>query len=62
MTSDNGKQELANLEPMVNQDQIQRALTETLDGADAYRLKGGIPIARLANISPQMKRLEIAQL
>lgn len=59
LTSDNGKQELANLEPMVNQDQIQRALTETLDGADAYRLKGGIPIARLANISPQMKRLEI---
>lgn len=59
LTSDNGKQELTNLEPMVNQDQIQRALTETLDGADAYRLKGGIPIARLANISPQMKRLEI---
>lgn len=59
LTSDNGKQELTNLEPMVNQDQIQRALTETLDGADVYRLKGGIPIARLANISPQMKRLEI---
>lgn len=59
LTSQNGQQELADLGPMVDRDKIQFALTETLDGADAYRLKGGIPIAKLDNISPQMKRLEI---
>ncbi|GAB5055032.1 endonuclease MutS2 [Pediococcus parvulus] len=59
LASQSGRQELDNLGPMVDGDQIQLALTETLDGADAYRLKGGIPIAKLDNIGPQMKRLEI---
>ncbi|GEN95527.1 endonuclease MutS2 [Pediococcus ethanolidurans] len=59
LASQSGRQELTNLTPMVAHEQIQFALTETLDGADAYRLKGGIPIAKLDNIGPQMKRLEI---
>ncbi|WP_412990029.1 endonuclease MutS2 [Pediococcus siamensis] len=59
LASQNGLQELANLFPMTDYEAIQLALTETLDGADIYRLKGGIPIAKLANIRPQMKRLEI---
>lgn len=32
---------------------------ETMDGADVLRLKGGMPIPKLADVRPQMKRLKI---
>ncbi len=54
-----GQQELNSLQPMKDAEAIQLALDETNDGAEVYRLKGGIPIARLADITPHMKRLEI---
>ena len=34
-------------------------LTETTDGADILRLEGGLPLPKLADIKPQMKRLKI---
>lgn len=54
-----GQKELAELQPMSDLDRVQVALDETNDGAEVYRLKGGIPIARLADIAPHMKRLAI---
>ncbi|MFC6181118.1 endonuclease MutS2 [Lactiplantibacillus daowaiensis] len=54
-----GQKELAELQPMADVKKVQFALDETNDGAEVYRLKGGIPIARLADITPHMKRLEI---
>lgn len=54
-----GQKELNALTPLNDQAAIQLALDETNDGAEVYRLKGGIPIARLADITPHMKRLAI---
>ena len=45
--------------PQGDYDRVQRYLTETTDGADILRLEGGIPIPKLADIQPQMKRLKI---
>ncbi|RRK11104.1 endonuclease MutS2 [Lactiplantibacillus garii] len=54
-----GQKELNGLQPQSDVAAVQRALDETNDGAEVYRLKGGIPIARLADIAPHMKRLAI---
>ncbi|WP_240411619.1 endonuclease MutS2 [Limosilactobacillus vaginalis] len=54
-----GKRELATLTPSADHDQIQCWLDETTDGADILRLTGGIPIPKLKNIQPQLKRLRI---
>lgn len=54
-----GQKELTALQPMTDVAEVQLALDETNDGAEVYRLKGGIPIARLADIAPHMKRLAI---
>lgn len=54
-----GKRELATLTPSADHGQIQYWLDETTDGADILRLTGGIPIPKLKNIQPQLKRLRI---
>lgn len=54
-----GRQELAALMPAIDFDQVKRKLTETTDGADILRLEGGIPLPKLADVKPQMKRLKI---
>ncbi len=54
-----GKRELSTLTPSADHDQIQYWLDETTDGADILRLTGGIPIPKLKNIQPQLKRLRI---
>ena len=59
LVSATGQQALNELHPMTTVADIQRALDETNDGAEVYRLKGGIPVARLADIKPHMKRLAI---
>ncbi|WP_265478464.1 endonuclease MutS2 [Lactiplantibacillus plantarum] len=59
LVSATGQQALNELHPMTSVADIQRALDETNDGAEVYRLKGGIPVARLADIKPHMKRLAI---
>ncbi len=54
-----GKHELSTLTPSSDHDQIQYWLDETTDGADILRLTGSIPIPKLKNIQPQLKRLRI---
>lgn len=54
-----GHHELEKMAPQSDFDRVQRYLTETTDGADILRLEGGIPIPKLADIQPQMKRLKI---
>lgn len=54
-----GHHELEKMVPQSDFDRVKRYLTETTDGADILRLEGGIPIPKLADIQPQMKRLKI---
>ncbi|MCX2186829.1 endonuclease MutS2 [Limosilactobacillus pontis] len=54
-----GHHELEHMAPQGDYDRVQHYLTETADGADIFRLEGGIPIPKLADIQPQMKRLKI---
>lgn len=57
--TDNGKKLAAQMQPLTEIDEIEKLLAETQDGADALRLKGGIPMPLLTDIKPQLKRLEI---
>lgn len=59
LTSPGGRQELAELQPATDAQVIQTWLDETKDGADLLRLKGGIPLPELADLTPHMKRLAI---
>ncbi|KRM36372.1 endonuclease MutS2 [Limosilactobacillus pontis] len=54
-----GHHELEHMAPQGDYDRVQHYLTETTDGANILRLEGGIPIPKLADIQPQMKRLKI---
>lgn len=54
-----GHRELKELMPSADFSTVQQRLTETTDGADILRLEGGIPLPKLADIKPQMKRLKI---
>ncbi|HAT55130.1 MAG TPA: endonuclease MutS2 [Lactobacillus sp.] len=59
LISPSGHQELADLQPATDAAVIQQRLDETKDGADILRLKGGIPLPELADLTPHMKRLAI---
>ncbi|ETA74931.1 DNA mismatch repair protein [Ligilactobacillus equi DPC 6820] len=53
-------QNLANhLVPSQDYDLICENLAQTKEGADILRLKGGIPLANLETVTPQLKRLKI---
>lgn len=54
-----GKKLLANLYPSSNYQQVQLDLNRTQDAADILRLKGGIPLPKLADVHLQLKRLKI---
>ncbi|MEY8445006.1 endonuclease MutS2 [Enterococcus ratti] len=54
-----GKEELANLMPTSQKDELTNWLEETEDGLKVQRMRGGIPIPKLENIRPHMKRIEI---
>lgn len=54
-----GKQQIAALTPSADYDTVAVNIAETDDGATIYRLKGGIPVSSLENISPHVKRLKI---
>ncbi|GAW99132.1 endonuclease MutS2 [Secundilactobacillus mixtipabuli] len=54
-----GDAELKKLAPSSDFDWVQEQIDETKDGADIYRLENGIPIPKLADVSPHLKRLEI---
>lgn len=54
-----GKEELAKLTPSADAQQISTWLAETEDALKVQRLRGGIPVPKIENIRPQMKRIEI---
>lgn len=54
-----GKQLLAQMQPSTDQNEVQQWLDETKDGTDILRLRGGMPVAQLDDIRPQLKRLAI---
>lgn len=47
------------LVPSQDYDLIGENLAQTKEGADILRLKGGIPLANLETVTPQLKRLKI---
>ncbi|MDE1549245.1 endonuclease MutS2 [Jeotgalibaca caeni] len=57
--SESGKRELLHLEPAASIEQVQCLQEETDDGRKALRLRGGIPIPQLSDISHHLKRLQI---
>ncbi|KAF1305119.1 endonuclease MutS2 [Candidatus Enterococcus willemsii] len=54
-----GKDELRDLNPVTDQQMIHLWLEETEDGIKVQRLRGGIPVPKIENIRPHMKRIEI---
>lgn len=58
-TSEKGKQMIKELPIDVEEKAIQNKIEETADGVELLRLKQGIPIPRLKDISFALKRLEL---
>ena len=58
-TSEKGKQMIKELPIEVDAKTIQHKIEETTDGVELLRLKQGIPIPRLKDISFALKRLEL---
>lgn len=54
-----GKEEVLHLQPVSDQEKIVKWLAETADGATILRLRGGMPVPKLENIGPHMKRIEM---
>lgn len=54
-----GVEELKKLVPIGQKEKLAHWLAETEDGLKVQRLRGGIPIPKLENIRPHMKRIEI---
>lgn len=54
-----GQKELEQLEPLTDEVRIRQLLDETEDALKVQRLRGGIPVPKLANIYPHLKRIEI---
>ncbi|GHP12634.1 endonuclease MutS2 [Lentilactobacillus fungorum] len=59
LTTDRGREIVKQLQPSADPVVVKRRLAATADGADIVRLKGEIPIPKLTEISPYMKRLKI---
>ena len=59
IVTDQGAEEVDQLTPVTDPQRIQFWLNETEDGLKIQRLRGGIPIPKLENIRPSMKRIEI---
>jgi DNA mismatch repair protein MutS2 len=54
-----GKEALEKLAPSSEEQVITAWLSETQDALKVQRLRGGIPVPKIENIRPQMKRIEI---
>ncbi|OTN77346.1 endonuclease MutS2 [Enterococcus sp. 8G7_MSG3316] len=54
-----GKEALEKLVPSSDASVITAWLSETQDALKVHRLRGGIPVPKIENIRPQMKRIEI---
>lgn len=59
LTTEQGEEEIRQLTSSNDEDTIQAWLDETEDGMKVQRLRGGLPIPKLNNIKPHMKRIEI---
>ncbi|MGO2852686.1 MAG: endonuclease MutS2, partial [Tetragenococcus koreensis] len=59
LVTDQGKEELQRLVPVKDKLVITSYLEETDDAMKVLRLRGGIPIPKVENIQPHMKRIEI---
>ncbi|WEG73746.1 endonuclease MutS2 [Vagococcus intermedius] len=54
-----GQEEITKLTPISEAEVLNNWLAETEDGLKVLRLRGGIPMPKLENIRPHMKRIEI---
>ncbi|CAM3362527.1 endonuclease MutS2 [Vagococcus fessus] len=54
-----GQEEIESLAPITDRETIEKWLLETEDGMKILRLRGGIPLPKLENIRPHMKRIEM---
>lgn len=54
-----GKKEALALVPSTVSDEVEKRLVETTDGADLFRLKEGIPLPKLVDITEPLKRLQV---
>ena len=59
LVTDQGKKTLTKLFPLTNPSKITQRLAETSDAQKIQRLRGGIPIPKLENIEPHLKRIQI---
>ncbi|MGO3781047.1 MAG: endonuclease MutS2, partial [Enterococcus viikkiensis] len=59
LTTEQGEAEIRQLQPSSDEATIQAWLDETEDAMKVQRLRGGLPIPKLNNINPHMKRIEI---
>ncbi|UDM31699.1 endonuclease MutS2 [Lentilactobacillus laojiaonis] len=59
IVTDQGKKFVSQLEPQTQPNIINQLLMETFDGANIVRLKGEIPIPKILDINPYLKRLSI---
>lgn len=59
IVSAQGQEELSHMLPINDSKMIQTLLEETKDAMDIDRLRGGIPIPKIENVRPHMKRIEI---
>lgn len=59
IATENGAKELKALAPSTDVEEVQIALKQTLDAVNIYRLKNGIPIPRLEDVTESLQRLKI---
>lgn len=59
LTTENGSRELKQLKPSSDYDIVSHSLDEADDGSHIYRLNKMIPVPRLVDITPSMKRLAV---
>ncbi len=57
--SELGKEQVLELKPSISFSDIESMQNETEDGATILRLRGGMPIPKLHNVKPHLKRLQI---
>lgn len=54
-----GREHVLSLKPETTYERVAERLKETKEGLDILRIKGGLPLPKLADIRPALKRLEM---
>lgn len=57
--SDLGKEHVLSLAPSINKEEVESWQDETEDGTKILKLRGRMPIPKLQNVRPHLKRLDI---